>query len=222
VLGKILRIAAIILLGLTAVFSLLGGIGSTCVAFAAEKYPSMSAIVPFKWLYILYVILTIAASLYAVRATVNLARNKPGAYRQAIIAILACLGLALAQVISSRLLRGKSMPNDLRVYVSFLALVVFLLLRIPRIWQQSGLGNPGSGDPGLAAGAALFLSGATVLTVHLWAGPTHTFSGVNFADVWHLQLTLLGWGLIALSLVLLGRELARSLNQEKLQQAAPA
>ena len=220
-LGKIMRIVAIILLGLTAVFSLLGGIGSTCVAFAAEKYPSMSAIVPFKWLYILYVILTIAASLYAVRATVNLVRNKPGAYRQAIIAILACLILATAQVISSRLLRGKSMPNDMRVYVSFLALIVFLLLRIPGIWQQSGMGRSDAGDgPGLAAGTALFLGGVTVLTVHLWAGPTHTFGGVNFADVWHTQLAILGWVLVAASLALFGRGLARLLRAERLQQAA--
>jgi hypothetical protein len=221
-LGKILRIAAIILLGLTAVFSLLGGIGSTCVAFAAENYPSMSAIVPFKWLYVLFVILTIAAALYAVRATINLVRSKPGAYRQAIFAILACLSLALAQVVASRLLRGKSMPNDLRVYVSFLALVVLLLLRIPRLWQQSGLGQQDAGGAGLASGAALFLGGVTVLTVHLWAGPTHTFGGVNFADVWHTQLTILGWGLIAASLLLLARGLDRSLKEEKLQQAAAA
>lgn len=219
-LGKILRVVAIILLGLTAVFSLLGGIGSTCVAFAAEKYASMAAIVPFKWLYIMYVVLTIAASLYAVRATVNLVRGKPGAYRQAILGILACLVLATAQVISSRLLRGKSMPNDLRVYVSVLALIVFLLLRIPRIWQQSGMGAPGSGgSSGLAAGTALFLSGATVLTVHLWAGPTHTFSGINFADVWHTQLTILGWALVIASLPLFGRVLARPLNAKKLPQA---
>lgn len=216
--GKVFRIAAIILLGLTAVFSLLGGIGSTCVAFAAEKFPSMAAIAPFKWLYISYVVLTIAAALYAVSATVNLVRAKPGAYRQAVLAILACLVLAAAQVISSRLLRGKSMPNDLRVYVSVLALAVFLLLRIPRIWQQSGLDIPGGGGgAGLAAGTALFLGGVTVLTVHLWAGPTHTFNGFNFADVWHTQLSLLGWGLVAASLVFLGRELARPLHTSKLQ-----
>jgi hypothetical protein len=220
-LGKIIRIAAIILLGLTAVFSLLGGIGSTCVAFAAENWESMAAIVPFKWLYMIYVVLTIAASLYAVRATVNLVRNRPGAYREAILAILACLLLATAQVISSRLLRGKSMPNDIRVYVSFLALVVFLLLRIPRIWQQSGLDRPNTGGgTGLAAGPALFLSGVTVLTVHLWAGPTHSFGRVNFADVWHIQLTALGWALIAAGLLALGHELRRSTRVEKLEQTA--
>lgn len=220
-LGKILRITAIILLGLTAVFSLLGGIGSTCVAFAAEKYPSMSAIAPYKWLYMLYVVLTIAAALYAVSATVNLVRARPGAYRQAVLAILACLVLAAAQVISSRLLRGKSMPNDLRLYVSLLALAAFLLLRIPRIWQQSGLGAPGTrGGGGLAAGTALFLGGVTVLTVHLWAGPTHTINGFNFADVWHTQLSLLGWGLVSAGLTLFGRELARPLRTRELQPTA--
>ena len=222
-LGKILRIVAIVLLGLTAVFSLLGGIGSTCVAFAAENWQSMAAIVPFKWLYMIYVVLTIAASLYALRATVNLVRNRPGAYRQALIAILTCLFLATAQVITSRLLRGKSMPNDLRVYVSFLALVIFLLLRIPGIWQQSGLGRPDAGgSAGLAAGTALFVSGMTVLTVHLWAGPTHTFGGVNLADVWHVQLAILGWGLIGGSLLAFGRGLRRSAGTEKRQQIAAA
>jgi hypothetical protein len=222
-LGKIMRIVAIVLLGLTAVFSLMAGIGTTCVAFAAEKYTSMAAITPFKWLYVIYVVLTIAASLYAVRATVSLVRGRPGAYKAAVLAILACLVLALAQVISSRLLRGKSMPNDVRVYISLLALIVFLLLRIPAIWQQSGLGSPGGGGgSGLAAGTALFLSGASVLTVHLWAGPTHTFGGVNFADVWHTQLAILGWGLVALSLAVYGSGLARSARAEKLRQTNPA
>lgn len=219
-LGKIMRIVAIILLGLTAVVSLLAGIGTTCVAFAAEKFPSMAAIVPFKWLYILYFVLTVVASLYAVRATVNLVRGRTGAYKEAMIAILACLALAVAQVISSRLLRGKSMPNDVRIYVSLLALIAFLLLRIPRLWQQSGLGNPGSSSgSGLAAGTALFLSGVSVLTVHLWAGPTHTFGGVNFADVWHTQLSILGWGLVALSLASFAGWLSRSMRAEKRQQA---
>ena len=222
-LGKVLRIAAIILLGLTAVFSLLGGIGSTCVAFAAENWQSMAAIVPFKWLYMIYVVLTIGAALYALRATVNLVRNRPGAYRQALIAILACLVLASAQLITSRLLRGKSMPNDLRVYVSLLALVVFLLLRIPGVWQQSGMGRPDAGgSAGLAAGTALYVSGVTVLAVQLWAGPTHTFGGVNFADVWHVQLAILGWGLITGSLLAFGRGLVQSARAETRQQTAAA
>ena len=37
-LGKVLRITGLILLGLTAFFHLMGGIGTSCVALGAEKY----------------------------------------------------------------------------------------------------------------------------------------------------------------------------------------
>jgi len=38
--------------------------------------------------------------------------------------------------------------------------------------------------------------GICTLTVHIWAGPTHTFGGFNFADVWHVQLLIAGWGMV--------------------------
>jgi hypothetical protein len=194
-LAKILRIVAILLLGLTAVVALLSGAGSTCVALGAEKYASMSALAPFKWLYVFYVLATLAASIYAIYATVELIKRKEKAYRDALIALAAILLLGVAQVVTSRALRGKSMPNDLRVYLSLLTLLVFLLLRIPRIWNQLGAGQPGSsGD--LAAGVTLFLAGASLLTVQFWAGPTHTFGGFNFADIWHTPLAILGWILL--------------------------
>jgi hypothetical protein len=39
--GKIARIIGIVLLGLTAVITLLGGIGTTCVALNAANYEGM-------------------------------------------------------------------------------------------------------------------------------------------------------------------------------------
>ena len=35
----------------------------------------------------------------------------------------------------SRMLRGKSMPVDAVVYTTVLTLVIFLLFKIPAIWQ---------------------------------------------------------------------------------------
>jgi hypothetical protein len=204
-LGKALRIAAIILFGLTVVFSLLAGIGTSCVALGAEKYASMRTLVPFKFLYLIFVVLTIAASLYGIRALIGLVKNRPAAFKEALWALFACLALAVAQVAASRLLRGKSMPNDMRVYISLITLVVFLVLRIPRIWSQAGIDGAGGDTGSLAAGASLFICGIAVLTVQWWAGPTHTFDGVNFADAWHVQLAVLGWGLVVGSLAPLRR-----------------
>ncbi len=203
-LGKVLRIAGIILLGLTAMFSLLGGIGTTCIAFAGAKFAaeseSMAKLLPYAWLYQALVVFTIPAALYATYATARVVRNRPGAYRQALLAILACLILAAIQMTASRLLRGKSQPNDMRVYISLMALIVFLIFRLPGVWRQTGFGQPGGDANGVAAGLALFLAGVLVLTVPQWAGPTHTFnSGINYADVWHTQLTGLGVLLVGAS-----------------------
>ena len=214
-LGKALRIAAIILFGLTVVFSLLAGIGTSCVALGAEKYDSMRALVPFKFLYLIFVVLTIAASLYGIRALIGLVKNRPAAFKEALWALVACLAVAVAQVVASRLLRGKSMPNDMRVYISLLTLIVFLVLRIPRLWSQAGMGNPGGDTGSLAAGASLFICGVVVLTVQWWAGPTHTWEGVNFADVWHVQLAVLGWGLVAGSLLPLRKYVRGSVATEE-------
>ena len=74
--GKFLRILGLILLGLTAFFHLMGGIGTSCVALGAEKYDSMVGIVPFKWLYQLFVVTTIAIAIYAIRATVRFGKAK--------------------------------------------------------------------------------------------------------------------------------------------------
>ncbi len=54
--GKILRIIGIVLLGVTAVITLLGGIGTTCVALNAANYEGMEAIAQYQWLYIFYVL----------------------------------------------------------------------------------------------------------------------------------------------------------------------
>ena len=45
--GKFLRFIGIVFMGLTAAFTILGGVGTTCVALAAEKYDSMLAIAPY-------------------------------------------------------------------------------------------------------------------------------------------------------------------------------
>jgi hypothetical protein len=215
--GKILRLVAIVLLSLTAAFTLLGGIGTSCIALAASRFAedseNMAKLVPYQWLYFILMVLTIAAAIYAIRATVRLARSRPKSYRDALIAILACLFLAAFQMISSRLLRGGSQPNDMRVYASALTLLVFLLLRIPSLLQAAQLENPSAGGDRAAGPAALVVAGITVLTVHLWAAPSHTFSsGVNWADVWHSQLAVLGWGLVIGGVVLFARRALATRN----------
>jgi len=67
---KLLRFLAVILMGLTAAFTVLSGAGTSCVALVAEKYGSkMASIVPYKWLYLIFVLVTIAIGILGLRTT---------------------------------------------------------------------------------------------------------------------------------------------------------
>ena len=90
------------------------------------------------------------------------------------------------------------MPVDGVVYTTVLTLALFLVLRIPAIWKQVDFakGKPGENAP--LGGAVSIVLGGLCLTIQFLAGPTHTWGGVNYADAFHLTLTVIGAGLLGL------------------------
>ena len=191
--GKFLKIVGIIFLGLTAAFHIIGGAGTTCVAIGAEKYDSMVGIEPYKWLYIIFVVLTIAIGVYGLRATIQYARSRKNSYRDAMIALIAGLIVSAIHMFTSKALRGASMPTDGRVYMNAITLVLFLIFGLPQLKAIMGgekESEDKAGNGGL--GAAFILMGLMTLTVQFWAGGTHTWNQFNFADVWHTELSIVG------------------------------
>ncbi|MBN2256401.1 MAG: hypothetical protein JW704_00985 [Anaerolineaceae bacterium] len=192
--AKFLRVVAIIFMSLTTLFNLMGGIGSSCIAFFAETYgPDYANVVPYKWLYQLLVVLTTAAAVYGIYAIVQLIKGTKRAWRDTIIALFVVLVLTVIQIIASRELRGKSMPNDARLYITVITLILFLIFRIPGIWKGVNFDRGArKGGGGLAAGTSLILAGLfTSVSPAIFAG-THTFGGYNYASVWQWQFLLVG------------------------------
>lgn len=185
VLSSILRGVTFVLLSLAALFTLLGGIGTTCVAFAAENWESMAALVPVKPVFQVLVVISIAAAVYGILAIVRLGKSKPAAYRDVLIFLVVGLVTSAIQYYFSLTLRGKTAPNNVRLYVTVLALIVFLLLRLPPAWKASGFGQNSSGKPSVSGptGMALLLCGLVTLTTPLWAAPTHLLNGENTVSV---------------------------------------
>lgn len=219
--AKLLRILGISLMGLTAAFTLMSGAGTTCVALAAEKFgPNMAPIAPYQWLYVIFVLVTLAIGVLGVRAVVLLIKGVPAAYRAAITALVLGIVVGGIHMLVSRSLRGKSMPVDAVVYVTILTLIVFLVLRIPRLWQRVNYEKPGAGKSaaGPAAAITLFLCGLLTLTVQHWAGPTHTWDGLNYADAWHTSLTITGWGLVVAGVLLVSVPIALRRSGPKIIQ----
>lgn len=214
-LGKSLRFVGIILLGLTAVITLLGGIGTTCVALDATRYEGMEAIARYQWLYIIYVIAGIGIGIVGIWATYLLLKARPRAYRMALAALLSGLVIGGLHMATSRALRGSSMPKDFIVYATALTLLVFLLFRLPGIRERVKLTGGDDHTTGLGASAALLVAGIAILTVELWAGPNHMIDGVNYAGAWSTQLTRLGT-LLVMAGTSLGIWLLRSAESRKI------
>ncbi|MCC6145943.1 MAG: hypothetical protein IT308_00090 [Anaerolineaceae bacterium] len=197
--AKLLHIVGIVLMSLTAAFTLMGGIGTTCVALNPTGFGgTFAGIASFQWLWILFVLIGIAAGVMGVRAVVMLIKGKKHAYRATIIALLVGTILNAVHMFASRALRGGSMPVDGVLYANVLTLVVFLLFRIPAIWQGINFEKPTS-NPRVdknATSFALAAVGLLTLTIQFMMAPTHTLNGINYADVWHATLSILGSGLV--------------------------
>lgn len=202
--AKFLRFIGILFMGLTAAVTVLAGVGTSCVAFAPNNWSeSMAKIAPFQWLYILYVLVTIAIGVLGIRAVVMLAKGRPGAYKAALLALVLGLVVGVIHMITSRSLRGSSMPVDGIVYITVLTLVIFLIFRIPSIWSGVDYTKAPRKEGKKSGGAAAIVTGALCLTIQFFMAPTHTWGGVNYADAFNTTMTIVGSGLLLLGIGLI-------------------
>jgi len=197
--AKLLRMVGIVFMSLTALFTLMSGAGTSCVALNPTGFgDKFSPIAKLQWLYILFVVVTIAIGVMGVRAVVLLVKGKKNAYRYTIISLLGGTLVGAIHIGVSRALRGSSMPVDMVVYTTLLTLIIFLLFRIPGIWQGVNFEKPeeekktGKQAAAIALGAVGMLS----LIIQFLMAPTHTIGGINYADVWHSVLTMIGISLL--------------------------
>jgi hypothetical protein len=200
--AKFLRFIGIVLMGLTGGFTLLGGIGTTCAALFPANYESMAPLAPFQWLYILFVLTGIALGIWGIWATVKLVRGASDSYKMSMQALAAGVVIGFIHIYTSRSLRGSSMPVDAVVYTTLLTLVIFLLFRIPFIWQGVDFTRVNTKSNLPAGGAAAILLGVMTLTIQYTMASTHTWGGVNYADVFNVSMTVVGLLLMGLGIFL--------------------
>ncbi len=197
--ARFLRFIGIVLMGLTGGFTLLGGIGTSCAAFNPIGFgDSMALLAPFQWLYILFVLVGVVLGIMGIRATIMLVRGSDKSYRYALIVLIAGVVIGFIHIFASRALRGKSMPVDAVVYTTLLTLVIFLLFKVPTIWQGVDFAKAKTSQNKPAGGAAAILLGIMTLTIQFTMGTTHTWGGINYADAFNASMTVIGIGLLLL------------------------
>ncbi len=207
---KIVRGIAVVLLALTTVMTLLGGVGTTCVAWNADKYgKAFEIFVPYMGEYQILVYASVAMGVAASIVTYALVRREKWAYMGALVVLLACLGTAAVQMYYTSTLRQISFfrpaPTNVRFFLAALTLLLFLVLRIPGIWRHADFTLPwrGPGAWAAPAGLSLFVVGLTTLTTPLWAGPSHMLDGYNLTLVLERPLLWGGWAITLLGMGLL-------------------
>ena len=196
--AKFLRFIGIVLMALTGGFTFLGGVGTFCAAVFPQKYESMAGLIPFQWLYILFMLGTIAIGVWGIWAAIKLVKGTTDSYWMSLYALITGVLVGGFHIYVSRMLRGKSMPVDAVVYTTILTLAIFLLFKIPVIWQGVDFSKAKASDNKKAGGAAAIVVGLFTLTVQYTMGSTHTWGGVNYADVFNTSMTVIGMGLLVL------------------------
>jgi hypothetical protein len=148
----------------------------------------------------LYIFITTAFGVMMVRAVVLLVKGRSNGYRYSLIALVGAIVVGTIHMATSRALRasGSSMPVDGVVYATVLTLIIFLVFKIPGVWQAVDFTKAKKTDSDLAGGAAAIVCGGISLVIQVLMAPTHTINGVNYGDAFHLTTTGLGWGLILL------------------------
>ena len=219
---KFLRTIAILFLSISALFNIAGGAGTTCVAINPIKF-GFEGIAQAQWLYAIFVVTTLALGIMMARAVFLLVKGRANGYRYAIIALVSAILVGVIHILVSRSLRdGSSMPVDGVVYTTVLTLIIFLVLRIPAIWQQVDFSKSQPGENQAAGGAAAIVTGLLSLTTQYWVAASHTIGGTNYGAAFLLTTSGIGLGLILLGAGLiihtrLAAPSSRSLAQEESQ-----
>ena len=208
--AKILRVIAILLLGMTAGMNILGGAGTFCAAFSNNVGYRMAFkdIMDYRWLYQVVMVLTIPTGIAGVLALVKLIRGKSGAFKFSMIVLIIGTILGATQFIASMVLRGKATPANVKFFTNIATLVYFVILQIPGIRKLLDDSGPvDKSETNAAGGLVAFLAGLLTLTVFFWAGPSHTFFGENWTFVFETPLVVVGTVLLVGGFLMVLREI---------------
>ena len=192
---KVLRISAIIMMGMTAAMNLFGGAGTYCAAFSNNIGYRMAfkALMDYRWLYQIVMVTTVLTGIAGVMALIKLIRGKPGVYRFTLIVLAIGTVLGGTQFFASLILRGAATPANVKFFINLATLLLFLSFLLPGIKDKVDFSQPmEKAEKDSTAGIVSILVGITALTIFAWAGPSHTYFGENWVYVLEIPLLVVG------------------------------
>lgn len=200
-----------VLVGVTAAFNVLGGLGTTCVALFAERFgESMAPLVPYKWLYLLFVAGGVATGVWEACTIGGMVGRREKAFVRCALSLSAGALVAGGQAGSSLLLRGAAAPADMRLYLTLATLAVVLSGGGLGAFRARGDGaaEPSDGVAEDAGGAALLAAGALALVAPALVRATHVLAGADHSAAFGATLPLVGCALVLAGAVTIGARIS--------------
>jgi len=196
-----LKITAIVFMGLNTGMNILGGTGTVCAAFI-PLYVMVLGTKDYQWLYQTLMITTILIGIAGVWSTVKLIKGGKDLFKWALIILIIGTVLSGTQFFASLSIRGAATPANVKFLSNAVTLLLFLILRYTKLGAGVDFSNPSSkADNKMAGGLAAFTSGLAVLSVFIWAGPSHTYMGESWIDIYGQPILFTGAVLVGAGLV---------------------
>ena len=138
-------------------------------------------------------ILTILLGIAGIWATTKLIKGGNNVYRNVMIILTIGTILGGTQYFASLAIRGKGVPANIKFYLNLATLLLFLVINSPLLKTKIDFDKPikKSGKT-MAGGLAALISGLMVLSVFVWAGPSHTYQGDNWVEVFMIPILVNG------------------------------
>lgn len=201
-LGLTLKIVLALFLGASTVMTLLGAVGTACLAWNGNLYgPPFKWIVPAMPMYQTLVYISLVAGVALAIVTYAFLRGDRWFYIGSLIFLIVGGGAAAYQMYLTSSLKQISFlatpPTNIRFYITVATLIAFIIVRFPGIWNKSGLGSGKSSGGSFTAptGMALMLTGVMLMTAPMWASPEHVIDGFNYVTTLQVPLFIDGLGL---------------------------
>jgi hypothetical protein len=216
-----LKIFAIVFMGLTAAMNVLGGSGTICAAFLTKQFPPMWAFIDYQWLYQTLMITTILTGIAGIWATVKLIKGEKNIIRWTLIILAIGTVLGGTQYFASMALRGKGVPANIKFYINLVTLILFLVIRFTKLREQVDFSSQSNkADNTMAGGLSAFISGLAVLSVFIWAGPSHTYNGENWVELYSAPIIFSGALLLIFAFTLIIWSFYQIVNEETVESAS--
>ena len=206
--GLVWRIILVIAMGLATTMTLLGAVGTACLAWNGQFYgPAFKWIVPYMPTYQNLVYVSLAAGVAMTLVCYAIARGDRWFYIGGLVTLIVGGGAAAVQMFYTSSLKGVAFlatpPTNIRFFITLGAFILFLIVRFPGIWNSLMSKPPsGRGNLGIPMGTALIVSGLAMVTTPLWAGPSHMIEDENMVLTLIVPLLLDGVAMIVAGVLL--------------------